>query len=341
MTDSDIRTLRLGVVGVGGMGAAHVAAIRATEGLELVAAADTNSEALDRTVADTHALAFADYAQMLDEVEMDGLVAILPHHLHADIVERACRLGLPLLKEKTLARNMAEAQQFVRAAEDAGIILMLATQRRYTPAYAELKSIAACLGHIFLARGQYVFRWGADFRWRGQWETAGGGALHDMGYHTIDMLNWYLGLPDWVSAEWSADAFPQYDYQTDDTAVTMFGYGGGTIGYLLTTWATGPAEEAFYLHGTQGCAVADRSGIRHCDVEGNVISEIPAEADWTPAMRNQVSHFAECIREHREPLTSARVNLQNMAFIEAAYRSAAEEARLDPRTFLPSEPNSA
>jgi predicted dehydrogenase len=337
MTDSDIYTLRLGVIGVGGMGASHVAAIKATEGLELVAAADTNTEALERAVAHTEALAFADYTQMLDEVEMDGLVAILPHHLHADVVARACQLGLPLLKEKPLARNMAEARQFVQAADDAGIILMLATQRRYTPAYASLKDIAASLGHIFLARGQYVFRWGRDFAWRGQWETAGGGALHDMGYHTIDMLNWYLGLPDWVSAEWSAAAFPQREYKTDDTAVTMFGYDSGTMGYLLTTWATGPPEEAFYLHGTEGWARADRSGITHCDVEGNVISDTPAEADTGVAMRNQVAHFADCIRHNREPLSSARVNLLNMAFIEAAYRSAAEEARLDPRTFLSTE----
>ena len=138
-----------------------------------------------------------------------------------------------------------------------------------------------------------------------------------------------------MTAEWSSNAFPDWEYETDDTAITMFGYDSGTIGYLLTTWATKPSEEAFLLHGTEGWAVADRTGITHCDTEGNVIAQMPAEDDTLVAMCNQVEHFAECIREGKEPLTSGRKNLVNMAFIEAAYRSAAEEARLCPRDFLP------
>ncbi len=334
MSECSKASLRLGIVGVGGMGGGHVAAVKATDGVELVAACDTNQEALDKAVADTDAAAFSDYEEMIDEVALDGLIAILPHQLHAGVVEKACDAGLALLKEKPLARNMAEAQHFVESAEQAGIIFMLATQRRYNPTYAGLKDIAGQLGHIFLVRGQYVFRWSADFRWRGKWETAGGGALHDMGYHTVDMLNWYLGLPDWVASEWSSSAFPDREYSTDDTAITMFGYETGTIGYLLTTWATSPSEETFYLHGTEGWAVADQSGIKHCDTDGNVISEIPTGDDPNLALRNQVAHFAECIRETQEPLTSGKTNLQNMAFIEAAYRSAAEEVRLNPKTFL-------
>ncbi len=334
MSECSKEALRLGIVGVGGMGSGHVAAAKATDGVELVAACDTNQEALDKAVADIDAAAFSDYEEMIDEVALDGLLAILPHHLHAGVVEKACDAGLPLLKEKPLARNMAEAQHFVESAEQAGIIFMLATQRRYNPTYAGLKDIAGQLGHIFLVRGQYVFRWSADFGWRGKWETAGGGALHDMGYHTVDMLNWYIGLPDWVASEWSSGAFPDREYATDDTAITMFGYESGTIGYLLTTWATSPSEERFYLHGTEGWAVADQNGIRHCDTDGNVITEMPTEQDGLLPMRNQVAHFAECIRENHEPLTSGKTNLQNMAFIEAAYRSAAEEARLSPKAFL-------
>ncbi len=327
--------LRLGVIGVGGMGRGHVAAIQATEGVTLAAVADTNRDALDAVTDETPVPAFADYNEMIDEVELDGLVAILPHHLHRGVVERACERGLPLLKEKPLARNMVEANEFVQMAEDARIPFMLATQRRFTESYARLKEIVDALGDVFLARGQYVFRWSRDFAWRGQWETAGGGALHDMGYHTVDMLIWYLGLPDWVCTEWTNRAFDEWDYSTDDTAITMFGYKSGAIGYLLTTWATSPSEEAFLLHGTRGVAVADRNGIRHTDLSDNVVEEIPLGGDWGAALRNQLTHFAHCVRTGEQPLTAARTNLENMAFIEAAYRSAAEESRVDPRDYLP------
>ena len=231
--------------------------------------------------------------------------------------------------------RMTEAVEFVEMAEQAGIPFMLATQRRFIPSYARLKEIADNLGDVFLARGQYVFRWNRDFAWRGQWETAGGGALHDMGYHTVDMLIWYLGMPDWVSTEWSSRAFDQWDYSTDDTAITMFGYNSGTIGYLLTTWATSPSEEAFFLHGKRGVAVADRSGIRHTDLADNVVEDIPASGEGDGGLHAQMAHFAHCIRTGEQPLTAARTNLENMAFIEAAYRSAAEEARVLPKDYLP------
>lgn len=327
--------LRLGVIGVGGMGRGHVGAIQAIEGVTLAAVADTNREALDAVTDGTEIPAFADYNEMIDQVALDGLVTIVPHHLHRGVVEKACEAGLPLLKEKPLARNMTEAVEFVRMAEQAGIPFMLATQRRFIPSYARLKEISENLGDIFLARGQYVFRWSRDFAWRGQWETAGGGALHDMGYHTVDMLIWYLGMPDWVSTEWSSRAFDQWEYSTDDTAITMFGYNSGTIGYLLTTWATSPSEEAFFLHGTQGVAVADRSGIRHTDLADNVVEEIPTSGEGGGGLHAQMAHFAHCIRTGEQPLTAARTNLENMAFIEAAYRSAAEEARVSPKDYLP------
>ena len=327
--------LRFGIIGTGGMGAGHLAAVQATHGMTLAAVCDTDSEALHKATSDIEAPGFHDFEEMIAQVPMDGLIAALPHHLHRDVVTAACKARIPLLKEKPLARNMTEALEFVEMAEDAGTLFMLATQRRYNSAYARMKQISEQLGHIFLARGQYCFRWSRDFAWRGQWETAGGGALHDMGYHTVDMLNWYLGLPDWVDAEWRSSGFPAMDYDTDDTAVTMFGYDSGAIGYLLTTWATTPAEETFYLHGTDGVARADQTGIVHMDTTGSVVSQEPGEGSSGIALRNQVAHFAQCIRTGAAPLTSARANLPNMAFIEAAYRSAAEETRVSPRDFLP------
>jgi predicted dehydrogenase len=327
--------LRLGVIGAGGMGRGHVAAIKANDGISLAAVADTNPEAVSAAIEGTEAAGFADYSEMVEQVELDGLVAIVPHHLHRVVVDKACEVGLPLLKEKPLARNMEEAVKFVEMTEQAGITFMLATQRRFIESYARLKEIAGNLGDIFLARGQYVFRWSRDFAWRGQWETAGGGALHDMGYHTVDMLIWYLGMPEWVQTEWSAAAFSQWDYETDDTAITMFGYKSGTIGYLLTTWATSPSEETFFLHGTEGVAVADRKGIRHTDLSDSLIEEIPVGGAGGGGLHNQMAHFAHCIRTGEEPLTAARTNLQNMAFIEAAYRSAAEQRRIEPASYLP------
>lgn len=334
MQSSHIDPLRIAVIGLGGMGQGHVAGILATENTELVAVCDSNAAMTDQIARETGAEAFTDYNEMINQMELDGMVAVLPHHLHRDIVVKACNSGVALLKEKPLARNMHEAREFAQLVKQSGITFMLATQRRFTPSYARLKEIVPQLGHIFLSRGQYCFRWNRDFEWRGHWETTGGGALHDMGYHTIDMLNWYIGLPDWVSCEWTTHSLPEWNYQTDDTAVTMFGHKSGTIGYLVTTWASNPNEETFILHGTEGYAVANRQGITHSDVHGNIIEHMPLENSWHLALCNQIEHFASCVRHGSTPLTNAEINLLNMAFIEAAYRSASEKSRLDPHDYL-------
>ena len=45
--------------------------------------------------------------------------------------------------------------------------------------------------------------------WRGQRDSAGGGCIIDMGYHMIDMVIWYFGLPDNLHAEFSSKAKPE------------------------------------------------------------------------------------------------------------------------------------
>jgi predicted dehydrogenase len=60
-----------------------------------------------------------------------------------------------------------------------------------------------------------------------------GGCIIDMGYHLVDMLLWYFGMPDRVLAQHSASARPEQDYDAEDTATITFGYGSGLFGTAL------------------------------------------------------------------------------------------------------------
>ena len=191
-----------------------------------------------------------------------------------------------------------------------------------------------------MVRGQYVFCWGPDFGWRGSLEKCGGGALLDMGYHTVDMINWLVGLPDEVYSMTGKSARPHtpHPYETEDSAITLLKYSNGTMGYLLNSWVSSPKEERVILHETEGVLEADWSGLSLYTPQGDVVEHVKKEdVETSPnyPYRSQLEHFAAAVLENKvDYLCSGRENLKNMALIEAAYRSADTGRPQSPKRIL-------
>ncbi len=73
--------------------------------------------------------------------ELDGVILALPHHVYIKEWENIMQLGVPTLKKKPLGRNVSEAIAFLHEAHKKDIMLMAAVQRRYHPAYRELRKL--------------------------------------------------------------------------------------------------------------------------------------------------------------------------------------------------------
>jgi predicted dehydrogenase len=316
--------MKIGIVGIGGHGAGHLQAIVEGSGMELAGVCDQN-ETLVQNARQQHLVpGFTDWRRFIEETEMDGLIACLPHDLYDELLAAACEKKIHVLKEKPLARNLAEAKRFVQYADQAGVTLMVGTQRRFNPAFYTMNERKALMGHLFLARAHYIFCWQPDFAWRGQKARAGGGAMLDMGYHPVDQLTWQMGLPAEVYAMQSKEARPNtpFPYDTDDTGILVCRYDNGAIGYIFMSWVTSPFEESFYLHGSEGVMSARWNELTILKPNGVPIEELTWESSGYDALRLQVEYFASCVKTGQEPSTSARANLANMRLLEAAYLSA-------------------
>jgi len=318
--------LRGGMIGIGGFGRMTLGGMVAAPNVEVVAVADYDVELARAKAEELGATAFERYEDLVQQADIDALFLALPHYLYPPLVRMAAERGLHVYKEKPLARNYAEAKELVELMESKGLRFMIGTQRRWTPGFQTMKRWMPRIGQVFLTRGQYVFCWRDDFRWRGNLEQCGGGALLDMGYHTVDMINWFVGLPDEVYAAASNIARPetQFPYETDDTAVTLLRWDNGAMGYLLTSWVSSPAEEKALIHGSEGTLVADWEGVTLMTPQGKVLEEYKLDSEaakGTGVYASMVEHFANCVFEGKEPQCSGRENLANMAMIEAAYRS--------------------
>ena len=81
-----------------------------------------------------------------------------------------------------------------------------------------------------------------------------------MGYHLVDMLLWYFGLPDRISADMSVTARPDRAYDAEDTALVHFSYDSGLYGSLLLSRFLGPKSEQIRLVGSRGPVRSGKPG---------------------------------------------------------------------------------
>ncbi|HTF46662.1 MAG TPA: Gfo/Idh/MocA family oxidoreductase [Pseudonocardia sp.] len=203
-------TLGIGMVGYAFMGAAHSHAWRtAGRFFDLPLAPDLavlcgrNAEATKRAAERLGwRSAESDWKQLLSRDDV-GLVDICsPGDTHADIAIAALDAGKHVLCEKPLANTVEEARAMVAAAERAaarGVRSMVGFSYRRVPALVLARRLVAegRLGQVRHVRAAYLQDWIVDpefpLVWRLRKETAGSGALGDIGAHIVDMAQYLTG----------------------------------------------------------------------------------------------------------------------------------------------------
>ncbi len=317
--------LRFLIVGPGGMGAGHVAALQTLPDATLVGVCDVNPE-VRQLFTDQGLPAFEKWDDLYASVEADCALINLPHYLYPEAVIAGLERGLHVLKEKPFARNLPDAERMAAAAEATGRVLMVAGQTKFLPAFQKAHELIAtgALGNIFLARYSIIYYWGGarenKWSWRGKQELSGGVAIIDSGYHPLDQMQWFRGLPEAVYAvTGKMKAAPGTDYDVDDKAVVTLEYPDGGIGVVTICFVTEPGENHLLLHGTNASL----------DVQGQCATLLPQEGAAeeftfaeTDALAAEQREFMAAIREHRAPLGAPDHALQVQRVIEAAYQSA-------------------
>lgn len=162
---------------------------------------------------------------------LDFVIVAVPHHAGRAVIEECAVRGVHVLKEKPFATSLPKAREFASICQQAQVELMVTLQRRFNPFHASVVQLLDQIGTPFLIDGQYTFHTddpGAG--WRGDVSQAGGGCVIDMGYHIVDLLLWYFGMPNRIMADFSTAALPDGGYDAEDTAVIQLGYDNDLYG---------------------------------------------------------------------------------------------------------------
>lgn len=137
-------TVRVGVIGVGVMGADHARKLNGcVAGAQVTAVTDYNRDLAVSVAAELRDAGVRDDGfALIDSDDVDAIVIASHDATHAELALAAVKAGKPVLCEKPLAPTAAEASEVVDAERAAGRTLIgLGFMRRFDPSYTELKSV--------------------------------------------------------------------------------------------------------------------------------------------------------------------------------------------------------
>jgi predicted dehydrogenase len=343
--------LRVGVVGVSGMGQAHVWAARTAPGIELVAACDVDASAAEKTAQSFEIRAFTDAHEMYASGAIDAVVIATPPATHVPLARAALDAGIHVYCEKPIAPTCDEGYALATYARDKQRTLQIGFQFRYHKGYAALREAVAQLGAVRRAhvtatnwfRPQAYFDSGG---WRATWRVAGGGVLMTQAIHQIDALIATVGMPSRVRGR--VDTL-MHRAEVEDVAVAEFEWDGSTTATFVASNNEPAGVERFEIVCEHGVAtLSDGFDVRVARHDGDVkLVETIADAFpetavvWetidVPRARSEEfdmviaahTEFANAIAAGREPLVSGAAGTRAVELANAIYLSSCRGAAVD------------
>ncbi|MBM4438031.1 MAG: Gfo/Idh/MocA family oxidoreductase [Actinobacteria bacterium] len=324
--------LRIALIGCGSHGAQRMApAIRATDGARLVAVADLDLAAA-RAAASNQAEIFETASALVAAKIADAAVIAVPHDALAAVSRVCIEAGLPVLVEKPVARDRAELDPVVEAAQRRGVPLMPAYCQRFTAVRTQLHALLArgIVGEVTAITGSKggppLVGWLAD-------PARSGGQLAYLGSHLVDQTLW---LHRARVRSVFARLTDRPDSGGDETTHLTLAFDDGVAATLLVTQATGVAFDTIEVTGRAGRARSDwKAGT--LSVQSSVSREFAAPTTWhvqqdhfAPMYAAEVAEFVAAVQGGHEPSVSALDALRVLAVLDAARRSGAQGVAVDP-----------
>jgi predicted dehydrogenase len=329
--------VRVALIGAGGISRAHIPGYAACQDrAEVVVIAEPVEPAAlaAREALGGTAETVVDWRQALERADVEAVDVCLPHDLHQPVVVAAAEAGKHVLVEKPIARDLAEADRMIAAADRAGVTLMVCHDRRFHPLFARIKELIddGAIGRPLCLRLDHNQRIElSSEHWIFQKERLGGGAVMSCLVHQFDLIRWYGGEVAQVGG--MTLTMPER-MEGEIIGVVPLRFASGAIGDTVINWNVRGANlpgglwgELVWVSGTEG-NLHNLGGIHTLRYDGSERygSVQVAEGRGHPGA---IAHFVDCVREGRRPLTDGREGRAALEIAMAAYASEASGRFVD------------
>lgn len=348
-------TLKVGIIGTGGMGKVHAHAFMRNRHCEVVAAAGHTKKNLDRFVrgdwdpvvydqklGDFTPLypipkAYESWQALLEDKEVNVVSITSPNALHFLQAKEALKRGKHVLVEKPLCVSLRQARSLVTLARKTKSKACVAQVWRFNPQVQEAKRIiqSGQIGKVVKVNSFGIHRLWGPSGWFRDPKLSGGGALLDMGVHGLDTVRFVLGEPKaesvaaYITSAFSAKRKGKGVFFVDDLGILLIRFRNGPPCLLESGWNLPYAEggEATSIFTSLRGYVkilpfeAGRiSGKKMVAVEPKTNLSISAEELY----QRQIDHFVSVVLgREKNNIIPLSIGLESMKIMEAAYRAAA------------------
>ena len=266
------------------------------------------------------------------------VVIALPNEVHLQATEIAARHGKGVICTKPLARTEAEAAAMLKIVVEAGVWHGYAESSVFSPNIAKAYQMvqAGGIGDLLTMRAREAHSGPhAPHFWDA--ETAGGGALLDMGCHTVESARHFFGKDNPVTEvmAWGSTMVHGDKTTGEDAAIALLKFAGGQLATIESSWIEkGGMQLRHELVGSEGRIVTDSSvgpvwgfvgrpvgyTVEKADAETGWVYPVPEETR-AYGFSQQMRHFVDCFAKGEPPLETFEDGVVVNRIIDACYRS--------------------
>jgi predicted dehydrogenase len=316
---------RIGLIGAGGIAAAHLDAYRSA-GWEVAAICSrTRAKAEARANEFAPGAAVTDrYEEILADPGID-VVDITPHPAdRLPIIEAALKAGKHVLSQKPFVLDLAEGERLVRLARERGLKLAVNQNGRWAPHLSWMREAvqAGLIGDVLSVH--------VSIHWNHGWiagtpfEKIEDLILYDFGIHWFDFVNSIVGKK--AQSVFATAAFAKgQDAAAPLMAQVLVRMEGGQASLVFDGAAPHGPRDTTYIAGTKGSLVSEGP-----DLGAQTVTMTTAEGRTQPALqgtwfndgfRGAMGALLAAIEDNAEPANGAAENLNSLAMAFAAIQS--------------------
>lgn len=326
--------VRVAVVGAGYWGPNLIRNFAACGDTELVAVCDRDKGRLEQVLRPYPSVeALHDFSEVLQRDDIDAVAIATPVDTHAPLGIAALQAGKHVLVEKPLAGSVTEAEDLVAAAQRAGRVLMVDHTFIYSGPVQKIKEIidSGELGELYFVDSVRInlgmFQHDVNVVW-------------DLAPHDLSILDYLVGrLPRSISA--FGTCHTDAAAEIEDVAYLNLDFSDGLLASFHVNWLSPVKVRHFIIGGSNKSVVYDdlepTERVKVYDKGITIKDDVEAKRGvmvgyrtgdvWSPHIQQveplakMVSHFAECIRKGKQPITSGEAGLRVVKILDAAQRS--------------------
>ena len=340
MTES----LRVGLVGCGGMGNEHLRIIAGLPGIELVGVCDHREARAQRMSAQHHVPCWLDYTEFLEEARPQAVHICSPSGLHALQGIAAAERGIHVLCEKPLDIDLAKVDRLIAACDTHHVKLTCIFQRRMSKgaqivqqaiAEGKMGRILSCSVSVKWWRSQVYYD---KDDWRGTW-ALDGGALTNQGIHSLDQMVWMAGPV--AEVEYAHLETADHRIEAEDFALAVVRFASGARGTIeVTTCCQPDLATRLEIYGTNGAAALEDARVTRFGLGGKDLLDTLEDRGnlhgggsdpWAISLSGhnaQIRDFYAAIAEDRPPLVDGREARHSVDLLTKIYARAFPNQKL-------------